>query len=326
MLKKTHTLSILFASFLLLGSGSLAAAQGQIERTFDVAPGGLLRVDAERASIKVQSGAGSQLVLEIEAKGWGRDDLEEDFDIRFNQSGNTVTLEIEARRKASRWFSFGNKGIKVHAFVPSKFDVDLKTSAGSISVDDLQGEVRSATSGGGLTFGRIDGMVWGRTSGGSIRLEESSGPVDVHTSGGSIRIGDVQGSVEAVTSGGSIEIARTQGSVTAKTSGGSIRIEEVLGRLEARTSGGSISAAIASQPEEDCYLGTSGGNVTVELARGLGFDLDAKASGGRVTSDLSVTVRGSIGKNTLHGQLNQGGPKLTLRTSGGGIKIRGMGR
>lgn len=326
MLKKTHTLSFLFAFILLIGGGSLTAAQGQIERTFEVAPGGLLRIDAERASIEVESGAASQLVLEIEAKGWGRDDLEDDFDIRFNQSGNQVTLEIEARRKASRWFSFGNKGLKVHAYVPSRFDVDLKTSGGSISVDDLQGEVRSATSGGSLTFGRIDGMVWGRTSGGSIRLQESSGPVDVHTSGGSIRIGDVQASVEAVTSGGSIEIARTQGSVSAKTSGGSIHVEEVLGHLEARTSGGSISAAIAAQPEEDCYLSTSGGNVTVELAEGLGFDVDAKASGGRVSSDMSVAIRGSIGKNTLRGQLNRGGPKLTLRTSGGGIKIRGMGR
>ena len=318
MNKKLLSLSCFCLLILLHGSGSLLAAQGQIEKTFEVAPGGLLTVRAERASIEVQSGGSGQVVLEID----GRGDLEKDFDIRFNQSGNDVTLEIEARRKFSRWFNLGNKGIKVRALVPSRFDVDLNTSGGSISVDDLQGEVRSSTSGGSLSFGRIDGTVWGRTSGGSIQLEESSGPVDVHTSGGGIRLGDVQGSVEAVTSGGSIEIARTQGSVRARTSGGSIRIEEALGRLDARTSGGSITAGIGTQPEEDCYLGTSGGNVTVQLAGGLGFDVDAKASGGRVTSDLAVTMRGTIGKSTLRGQLNQGGPKLTLRTSGGGIKIR----
>ncbi len=300
MNKKLFALSCFCLFLLASASGALLAAPGQIEKTFKVAPGGLLTVRAERASIEVESGGSGQVILDID----GRGDLEDLFDIRFSQAGNDVTLEMEARRRGSRWFNFGNRGLKIRALVPSRFDVDLKTSGGSISVDDLQGEVRSATSGGGLTFGRIDGTVLGRTSGGSIRLEESSGQVDVHTSGGSI------------------EIARTQGSVTAKTSGGSIRIEEALGRLEARTSGGSITAGIGTQPEEDCYLGTSGGNITVHLAQGLGFDVDAKASGGRVTSDLTVTMRGSIGKGTLRGRLNQGGPKLTLRTSGGGIKIR----
>lgn len=322
MFRKNHAAIILFAILTALPAGLTAAFQGRIEKVFEVSPGGLLNIRAEKASIEVESGGSGQVVLEIEARGWGRDDLEREFDIRFGQSGNEVTLEIEALRKSKGWFNWGNKGLKVRALVPMRFDVDLKTSGGSISVDDLEGQVRSETSGGSLSFGRIDGTVWGRTSGGSIRLEQSSGEADVHTSGGSIKLGDVDGTVEAVTSGGSIEIARAQGSVTARTSGGSISIEEAMGDLEARTSGGSITAALGTQPKGDCYLGTSGGNVTVYLARGLGFDLDAKASGGRVTSDMEVTVRGTIGKDALRGRLNQGGPKLTLRTSGGGIRIR----
>jgi hypothetical protein len=48
---------------------------------------------------------------------------------------------------------------------------------------------------------------------------------------------------------------------------------------------------------------------------------DASSSGGNVDSDLPVTVRGKIKKDSLHGTLNGGGELLRLRSSGGGITI-----
>ena len=56
---------------------------------------------------------------------------------------------------------------------------------------------------------------------------------------------------------------------------------------------------------------------------GVGLEIDASTSGGSVDTDLPVTVRGSISKPALRGQLNGGGNRLRLRSSGGGIRIKG---
>jgi hypothetical protein len=205
--------------------------------------------------------------------------------------------------------------------VPHQYNVDLHTSGGSIAVEELEGRVRSRAAGGSLRFGRIHGPVWGKTSGGSIALAGCVGPAEVETSGGSIHIGDVDGDVIARTSGGSIRIARATGRVVAETSGGSIDVAEVWGAIDAATSGGSVTARLARQPQGSSRLETSGGNVVVFLAEMIGVEVDAKTSGGRVTTELPVMVQREFSKTALQAKINAGGPKLTLRTSGGNIYL-----
>ncbi len=293
-----------------------------LTQSFEVASGGLLKVRAERGSVEVTSGSSGQVQIEIVPKGQDLDELQDDFKISFDQTGNDVLVEIERKSSLGNWFNFGGKGFIVYATVPFEFNVDLVTSGGHISVADLRGEVRTTTSGGGLRFGQIEGHIWGKTSGGGIQLSECSGNVDVETSGGGIEIGEVDGTLRAYTSGGSISIKAASGSAKLGTSGGNIKIENVAGEIEAKTSGGSVEAALLEQPEGDCYLGTSGGNVTVKLAADLRFNVDAKTSGGQVKTDLPISVRGTIGKTEVQGELNGGGPKLVLRTSGGNIRIK----
>ena len=290
----------------------------QLDQRFEVAPGGLLTVRAEGGSIEVKSGDSARVEVEIIPRDVEK--FQKRYKVEFNQSGNNVSVVVESVNKASNWFNRG-KGYKIVASVPFEFDTDLKTSGGGVQVSDLKGEVKAATSGGSLQLGKIEGTIWGRTSGGSIEVDQCTGETSVHTSGGGIVIGEVEGVVDAVTSGGPIRIKYGGGDIVAKTSGGGIEIEEVKGSLDASTSGGSVEATFTNQPAGDCRLSTSGGNVTVWIGSNLGFEVDAKTSGGRVRTDLPISVRGTLGKDRVEGQLNQGGPNLVLRTSGGNISI-----
>ncbi|MFP5245584.1 MAG: hypothetical protein ACLGH0_02735, partial [Thermoanaerobaculia bacterium] len=92
--------------------------------------------------------------------------------------------------------------------------------------------------------------------------------------------------------------------------------------IDAKTSGGSIKARLSHQPREESQLVTSGGTVTVEVAAGIGLELDAKSSGGGVDSDVPVTLQGSMERDQLRGRIGSGGPKLVLRSSGGGIRVK----
>ena len=60
----------------------------------------------------------------------------------------------------------------------------------------------------------------------------------------------------------------------------------------------------------------------MEFPSGAGTDLDAQTSGGRVEVEHAVTIQGSINPSHLVGEVNGGGERLILRTSGGNIRIK----
>ena len=308
-----------------------AAVESRVERSFQVAPGGRLAIDADRGSIEVRAVDRGLVDVTIERKvkrngKWSVEEVLEDFAITFDRSDDGVTIRAKYdQNNLRRWSRERNRlRVKFLITVPQRYNVDLKTSGGGISVEDLEGEVRSQTAGGGLRIGRIKGPVWGRTAGGSIEVERAEGNTDVQTSGGGITIGSVDGAVEARTAGGSIRIDKATGSVNAKTSGGSITVEEVMGAINAKTLGGSVKAYISGQPEEDCSLETSGGNVMVHVVEDIAVNIEARTTGGRVSTDVPITtvVQGKLKQNRLQGTINGGGPLLKLRTFGGNVNLR----
>ena len=328
---KFHIMPILQG--LLLAGTALADAgvENHIERSFQVTPGGRLTIDADRGTIEVRTADRDQVDVKIErkvkrGKKWSVEEVLADFPITFDHSDGEVTIRAKYEEKSLwRWNRERDRlQVKFLLTVPQRYNVDLKTQGGGISVEDLEGEVRSQTLGGNLQIGRIKGSVWGKTAGGSIEVEGTEGDADVKTSGGSITIGRVTGKVEAKTSGGSIRIDRATGSVNANTSGGNITVEEVMGNINAKTLGGSVKAYISRQPEGDCSLETAGGNVTAYLVEDIALDVDARTTGGGVSTDMPITtvVEGKVKKNRLQGAINGGGPQLKLRTFGGSIRLR----
>jgi hypothetical protein len=310
---QTYSFGILITIICLLASClTFGNIQDRMTKTFPVGSGGTLAIESDIGSITVQGADIDSVEVEIlrevrttsEKKA---SDILRDYDIQFNHSGNDVTIEAKYKKKGLRGF-WNNIGkylrVKFIITVPSEYNVDLNTKGGSITVENLHGEVLSKTSGGSLKFDSIEGNISGRTSGGSISIGEVVGRSDIRTSGGSIHI------------------IRADGPVDAHTSGGSITVEEVIGTIKAHTSGGSVKAYLSRQPESDCSLTTSGGSITVQLSGDIGLDLNAKTSGGRVSTDFKVTLSGEISKRSMQGEMNGGGPELYLRTSGGSIYLK----
>ena len=305
-----------------------ARVENDIERSFQVTPGGRLTIDADRGTIEVRTAERDQVDVKIErkvkrGKKWSVEEVLADLPITFDHSDGGVTIRAKyGEKNAWRWKRERNRlQVKFLITVPQRYNVDLKTQGGGISVEDLEGEVRTQTLGGNLRIGSIKGPVWGRTAGGSIEVEGTEGDADIKTRGGGITIGNVEGAVEAKTAGGSIRIDKAAGSVNANTSGGNITVEEVMGNINAKTLGGSVKAYISRQPEGDCSLETAGGNVTARLVEDIAVDVEARTTGGRVSTDFPVVIQGKVSSNKLQGTINGGGPQLKLRTFGGSIRL-----
>jgi len=305
-----------FKALSLLRAGSLLAAlvlvagsarADVVEHSFDVSANGKLEIDTDVGSIKVRTGDAAKVEVRVERMNARSQELKLDF----SQEGTTVRVTGDLPSHNN-----GNYQVRFDVVVPRSFALDMQTSGGSITVDDLDGEVRAQTAGGSLVFGRMGGTVWGRTAGGSIELQDSRGDADLSTAGGSIEVGDVGGEVRVKTAGGSIRVGHVDGSVDAHTSGGSVRIDEAVGAVRAGTSGGSVKAYISRQPTADSELETSGGDVTVYLADGIALDVEANGGDGGVRSDFPIDGR-TESEHSLRGPLNGGGPRLYLRSSSG---------
>lgn len=302
---------------LLTVSAAYAASENPIHRTFNVAPGGTLTLEADTGDIRINTG-GTGVTVDFTQRVRSSSRM---LNVTFDQQQNDVTIRAKFDRE-SRWFNWSDLDAKFVITVPARYNVQLSTSGGDIEIGDLQGEVRSKTSGGNIELGRIKGPVDARTSGGDLSIVSADDKVELRTSGGGIRIGDAAGAVQAKTSGGSIEVRRAGGELYARTSGGGITIDEALGSVDAQTSGGSIRARLAKQPRNDSRLSTSGGSIIISIAPNVAVDLDAHTSGGVVDTDVPVTLLGKQSESSLEGKINGGGPKLYLRSSGGDIKLK----
>lgn len=299
----TFTASILYGSI-----------EKNEKKSFDVSWGGKLFIDTDKGSIIVETHNSEEIEVEMLLTAKTNDEeyaekLFNSFKVEYDHNGSDLNI-VGKFKGGKSWLSnlFGGSKsnklrVKFILTVPEKYNVDLNTSGGGISVGDLEGFVEARTSGGGLKFGNITGDIDGKTSGGGITIGECKGNIDIKTSGGGIKI------------------KKCEGTVDARTSGGGITVNEVYGTIDASTSGGSVYASITEQPNKDCSLTTSGGGITVKLASNIGVYLDAKTSGGSVHTDFPITIKGKIDKSKLKGKINDGGPQLYLRSSGGSIHV-----
>lgn len=301
-----------------------SASTDVIRKGFAVGEGGTLHLDRAFGNIKVVSG-GTGVAVEITRKAGSRSGERQmrEHKITFEQQGNDVFIRSDSEDHFSfNFFHWDDYEVQWNVRVPARYNLDLSTSGGSIDLANIGGTVEARTSGGSIKTGHLGGESTLKTSGGNITVAGAGAHLEAHTSGGSITVGSGTGPVEVKTSGGSITLGQIEGDVVARTSGGSIRIDGTSGTVDASTSGGSITARLSRQPRGDSRLSTSGGSVTVSLAPAIGVELDAHASGGSVHADIPVTVQGQLDENAIRGTIHGGGPKLVLRSSGGGIRVK----
>jgi DUF4097 and DUF4098 domain-containing protein YvlB len=270
-------------ALILIAAGTAQAAEKRLDKTFTVSPGGTLTVDADGSSVHVSGTDANQVVVHMFTRG--SDKSLEDTLLDAVQKGSDVSVTM--RKSKTGWFSFGNWNTEqdIQVTVPKNYSVNVRTSGGSVDLQNTVGVASLKSSGGDLSAKIVSGTVELRTSGGSIHGDSIRGDVDANTSGGDVRLQDIDGKIRGRSSGGSLRFALT----------GANR---------------GISAI------------TSGGDIELKLPPGTKGTLDASTSGGNVESDIPVTTSGRVEDSHLEGTLKGGGEPIYARTSGGSVSLR----
>ena len=302
------TISVLSTVLFVIMVASAAFSENKVlddpylTKTFNLSSGELY-VATSGGSIRVEGSNSQQVKVEMYVNSNRHSDkkireiIEEDYEIRIEKTGSRI--EAVAKREGRGW-SWNGISISFIVYTPKNFECDLNTSGGSLKISGVNGSRHEL-----------------KTSGGSITAEEMSGEMEARTSGGSITVNDYEGDVDLKTSGGSIRLKEILGEIEATTSGGGIRLQDVEGAVYATTSGGSIDAEI-NKLEDQLVLKTSGGSVHAKIPSGLGLDLDLR--GNRVNTSLN-NFSGESKSDRVRGTVNGGGILVQLSTSGGSVNL-----
>lgn len=197
-----------------------------------------VRIDDPSGSVSVSGETGvTDIRIEREIKYWGN---KRDIGTTFEVDGDELVLSGCGRRCT----------VEYTVELPAGVDVRGQTENGAIELSDVNNVEVS-------------------TSNGRISLEDVTGRVEVGTSNGRIEGSELSGDgIIAKTSNGSIELElATPQDVRANTSNGAITLRVPAGDYEVvtETSNGGTNVDIASDPNGEFLLdlGTSNGAITV---------------------------------------------------------------
>jgi len=353
MLRKSAILTFICALTLIFCGTSELAAKTDLHRTdfekehngysvtqtsiFDVTSGGSLNMEDLIGDVTVKGIIGTQVT--IEEHFFFEVDTQKEAETAFERYRSTISESnnrIIVTGTDSRRRNYVTTSYDVT--VPTKFNLDVETVGGDVSVQIIEGEVVLETMGGDLDLNDLVGMVDAETAGGDINMEglegearlntaggdidlisAKKGPFRLETAGGDITVRSVEGTVDANTSGGDVEVNMVTGDVDLKTSGGDIEITNIKGtNHRAKTSGGDVDA---NQVTGDIDLSTSGGDVSAMLINGSVY---GQTSGGDIEID---DINGDVDISTSGGQLDIKSVmgRLTGNTSGGDVFARVQG-
>jgi len=128
--------------------------------------------------------------------------------------------------------------------------------------------------------------------------------------------------VSVKTENGGIGLHDVNGTVAATTTNGGVRGTNVSGAVSAHIVNGGIVMDIARMagPIE---LESVNGGIRVDIPADLNADVEASAVNGRVSADDGLRLQTSQRtRMTIIGKLNGGGPRISVTTVNGGVRLR----
>lgn len=127
------------------------------------------------------------------------------------------------------------------------------------------------------------------------------------------------------TQNGGIRVQDVNARVEASSTNGGITIERLSGSLAANVVNGGVRADLAAVTGEVRISSTNGG-VRLDLPLDVKADLDASWVNGGINVDRAFRVEAvNDSRRQLSARLNGGGPRISLTTVNGGLRVRARG-
>jgi hypothetical protein len=301
----TRSLAIVLLLLLAASLGAAASVQGSFQRTFKVSGPADLEVLTRSGDITVRGGPAGTVTISGKIHVGDRwlsgsrqaevSEIEKNPPIR--QTGDSLHIDyLNAHDISIDYEITAPANTKVHTHSGSgdqsmeglQASLDLESGSGDMRLRDLNSDVHLHTGSGDIEGQEVSGSFVADTGSGDVRLEsKGGGDVHVHTGSGNVELRGISGSLQAETGSGDINVAGVQ-----------------TGIWEIRA---------------------HSGNVDLQLPDNAAFDLDATTGSGEVVVGRPVTmvIQGRVreARRSVNGKVGGGGPRLTIHTGSGDVRI-----
>ena len=266
-------------------------------------------VKTDIGNVKIDGDATNEAEVKVFIRRCNSDDqvAKEEIEELLNDN-----YEIEIKVEKGTLFAYAKKkksnikkelSIGFEISVGSKVDGQVKTSVGSINVQNIQGKIKGNSGTGSVKIEKCNGDINLKTGVGSISLSELKGTVEISSGSGSIKAEDIAANLTVKTSIGSMQFKNISGSLNGSTGNGSVHLENIQNDAELATNIGSISAKKCSGKLK---LNSNSGSIKLKEIDG---NINVATSIGSLTltdltGDINVqTNSGSIQANNLKGEI-----------------------
>jgi len=194
-------------------------------------------------------------------------------------------------------------------------DVRVSRAKGNVHVSGKGSEVQVEDVGGAAT---VDGEFYGPIT--ARNVARGARFVSSHTD---LSIGALPGRMDVES--GELRVQDAAGPFLLTTSDKTVNLEGISGRIRVQNKRGDITVRLTAPPKEEIDLTDESGAVELALPAKATFEISAASRSGEIQNDLGnsglkATQQG--GDSKMEGKVGAHGPKITLSTSYGPIRLK----
>ncbi|MFI2673512.1 DUF4097 family beta strand repeat-containing protein [Streptomyces albidoflavus] len=239
-------------------------------------------VHVEAGAVRLVATDRTDTTVEVRPRDAGKDQ-----DVRVAEQTDVTFLNgLLTVRTPKQRALFGRTGsVDVTVGLPAGSRAELTGSWAQIHGEGPLGEVRVKTSAGDVRLGST-GPLHVTASAGSVSVERVEGSGEITTSNGSLRVGTVTGPAVLKNSHGTTSVAAALSDLRVRGANGDILIERAEGSVAATTAHGSVRIAEVARGKAE--LETSYGSIEVGVRKGTAVWIDANSHAGQVVNALDA--------------------------------------
>ncbi|HEX5724652.1 MAG TPA: DUF4097 family beta strand repeat-containing protein [Longimicrobiaceae bacterium] len=311
----------------VLASGA-AAAQRTLNERVATSPTGTVEVHNVAGSVRVSAWDRNEVQV-TGSLGRGAERLELD-----EQGGGRVVVRVVLPRNAHNV-----RGSDLEVRVPARKSVTVRAVSADVEVSGVSGAVNAQSVSGKVDVSGSPSDVSAQSRSGNVVLDVESGHAEANSTSGGVTVrGRIRGAVEVASVSGNVNVAASTGEVKASSVSGGVHVAAMTGRAEVssvsgniRLTGRRIAGNFHTVSGEIVVRGdlASGGTTSlqshsggVELYLGSGADLEVTTFSGEILNEVNARlVRSNASRREQHLVVGGGGPRVTVRTFSGDVKL-----
>ena len=305
-------------------------------------------------SMRIESGSGSTVVVEVERSGRdaqrltvrtsaldgvptlrviypGDDIVADDMD-----RGSNTNLQVDeegtwGRVRGGRRVRISGRGdddalhtqARIIVRVPQGVSVSAHQAVGDLTATNVAGNLELESSNGSINSVGQRGSLRAETASGEINVSNAQGDLRLETASGDIEVRGSSGkTIQAEAASGSIRVddARAE-DVSLESASGTIRVARTSApRVKAETASGSVRVELDGEVR-DVEISTASGSAEAVLPANFSGEVELETASGDVDVDFPMNITRQR-RNHLRGTVGQGGTaRVTLNAASGDVRL-----